>query len=214
MARQCTEVCYLTLKPGVELEGSSESAKVWADTIATWQQQEGYQRLFYGRTLGNPNLLMLMIDWTSQSAHEDFIKTPAYHPFLTHLQTIMESAHFHHINPTPSPPAILGLAPVIEFVTFFNIAPSFPANIQNFVDGIRQPKDYKGWAYGETVEDVRKHAEQDKEGGAKGLVLFLGWETVDAHMAFRQTEVFKQNVGFLREGNQGSELFHVKFTAV
>ncbi len=56
-----TEIAYITLKPGVQLTGSSTEAKAWAESLSTIQAQEGYQRLHWGTTLENENLLMLLI---------------------------------------------------------------------------------------------------------------------------------------------------------
>jgi hypothetical protein len=56
-----TEIAYITLKPGVQLTGSSAEAKAWAESLSTVQAQEGYQRTFWGTTLENENLLMLLI---------------------------------------------------------------------------------------------------------------------------------------------------------
>jgi hypothetical protein len=56
-----TEIAYITLKPGIQLTGSSAEAKAWAEALSTIQAQEGYQRLHWGATLENENLLMLLI---------------------------------------------------------------------------------------------------------------------------------------------------------
>jgi hypothetical protein len=56
-----TEIAYITLKPGVQLTGSSAEAKAWAESLSTVQAQEGYQRTHWGTTLENENLLMLLI---------------------------------------------------------------------------------------------------------------------------------------------------------
>lgn len=56
-----TEIAYITLKPGVQLTGSSTSAQAWSDALRTIQAQEGYQRLHWGVSLENENLLMLLI---------------------------------------------------------------------------------------------------------------------------------------------------------
>jgi hypothetical protein len=56
-----TEIAYITLKPGVQLTGSSAEAKAWAESLSTGQAQEGYQRTFWGTTLENETLLMLLI---------------------------------------------------------------------------------------------------------------------------------------------------------
>jgi hypothetical protein len=61
-----TEIAYITLKPGVELTGTTSSAQAWAETIRTIQAREGYQRLHWGVSLENESLLMLLIGiWPS-----------------------------------------------------------------------------------------------------------------------------------------------------
>jgi hypothetical protein len=56
-----TEIAYITLKPGVELTGTTSSAQAWTETIRTIQAQEGYQRLHWGVSLEDETLLMLLI---------------------------------------------------------------------------------------------------------------------------------------------------------
>ena len=82
---------------------------------------------------------------------------------------------------------------------------------EGLVDG------FVGAAYGESIEEgVEKHSEQGQEveGTGKVVVGFLGWESKEKHLAFREMELFKENIGLLRGNNRGAEVFHVKFTAV
>lgn len=63
--------------------------------------------------------------------------------------------------------------------------------------------------FGETIEEITKHSEmvmdgEDKKG--RGFVLLGGWESLDAHMEFRETERFEKNVGFLRGNHGGVEM--------
>lgn len=44
--------------------------------------------------------------------------------------------------------------------------------------------------------------------------LCIGWTSKDAHMRFRETELFKKNIGLLREGVGSAEVYHVSFKAV
>jgi hypothetical protein len=133
----------------------------------------------------------------------------------------MEDVHLFHITPTPFPPAILSQAPVIEFCAFYCPEPSFLASMGKFVgilDGKKgEIEGYYGASYGESVEEgVVKHAEQGTEGVQEGkaVAAFIGWESKEAHLKFRETEIFKENIGLLRGNNRGAEVFHVKFTAV
>jgi hypothetical protein len=130
-----TEIAYISLKPGIQLTGSSDGAKAWADTIKTIQAQDGYQRLHWGVSLENESLLMLLIgifslralpflavaetafesrvvlmravDWDSVGSHQKFMDDPSYGSFKKTLGLIMEGVHLFHITPTPFPPTIL-----------------------------------------------------------------------------------------------------------
>jgi hypothetical protein len=52
-----------------------------------------------------------------------------------------------------------------------------------------------------------------EEPGLVGSILtaFIGWPTIDAHMKFRETEAFKENVGLIRglEGIVKLATFHI-----
>jgi len=217
MAPQATEICYITLKPGVELEGSSASAQVWADTIATIQRQDGIQRQHYGRTIENPNLLIWMIDWDSVDSHHKFETTPDYAPFLQRLKPILDGVHLHHFLPTPSPASVLTDAPVIEFATFYKVQPDFKSSLEKFTKALGTPEGLVGFAYGETIEETSKHSDQvegKEDSKGKAVVLLGGWESVQAHMNFRETETFKKYIGLIRGNHGGAEMFHVPFKAV
>ena len=59
---------------------------------------------------------------------------------------------------------------------------------------------------GGVIEDVEY---EGKKG--KGYVGLLGWESVEAHMSFRETQKFKDNIHLLREDTLGMEVHHTKF---
>lgn len=40
----------------------------------------------------------------------------------------------------------------------------------------------------------------------KAVVLVIGWESKEAHLAFRETDTFKENIHFLRQGMGGAEM--------
>ncbi|KAI9053686.1 hypothetical protein LZ554_002639 [Drepanopeziza brunnea f. sp. 'monogermtubi'] len=208
-----TEIAYITLKPGIELEGSGAAAQAWKETLTTVSQQDGYQRMHWGRTLEDPNQLMLFIDWDSRDAHLKFVATPGYTPFKNRLGTIMEGVHLHHVAFSPFPPSILGRAPVIEFATFFGTSDVFLSHVEKFMGAAGKPEGYHGSVYGPSVEDdVGKHADGGDKG--KAVVLLIGWDSVEAHTKFRETEGFQKNIGLLEDGAKGAEVVHVAFTAV
>jgi hypothetical protein len=62
MASPVTEICYLTLKPGADVnEPGSTAAQTWNDIVTTVLQQEGYQSSHWGTQIENPNILIMMI---------------------------------------------------------------------------------------------------------------------------------------------------------
>lgn len=70
-----------------------------------------------------------------------------------------------------------------------------------------------GWVSGETIEETAKHsdivkedADREEKAKGKGFVLLAGWESLEAHMEFRETERFKENVGFIRGNHGGVEM--------
>src|SRR6266536_842100 len=65
MAQPVTECATIVLKPGVDIEGHTQEAKIWKETLKIVSEQDGYQREYYGRQLENPNVLMLLIGMSS-----------------------------------------------------------------------------------------------------------------------------------------------------
>ncbi|PVH89440.1 hypothetical protein DL98DRAFT_508503 [Cadophora sp. DSE1049] len=212
MGTPVTEIAYITLKPDTDISGSSDAAKAWKEGLTVIAKQEGYRGSSYGRAIESPDLLMWFIDWDSIDSHIKFTNSPAYAPFKDSLSALMTAVHFHHVPFKPFPPTILTRAPVIEFATFLDTEPHFLSNVDKFMSGIGTPEKCYGGAWGDSVEmDVGKHSDGSVKG--KATVLLIGWESKEAHMKFRETEVFEKNIGHLREGMGGVEMFHVPFTA-
>jgi len=41
------------------------------------------------------------------------------------------------------------------------------------------------------------------------FAIFVGWESIDAHMKFRETDRFKKSIAPMREGLKGMTACHV-----
>lgn len=139
--------------------------------------------------------------------------TEAYQPFLQRFLTIVAGAPtIIHSDLQPYADALETLsAPVTEIATFY--FGSDPP--EKYIDGVNKFREvvdkesvdgYLGGAVGITYEEVEREGVK-----GKGAVLVIGWKSVEAHMAFRETETFKQNIGLLREGVQKAEMHHVQF---
>ncbi|KAG4426563.1 hypothetical protein IFR04_000445 [Cadophora malorum] len=212
MVTPVTEIAYITLKPDTDISGSSDAARAWKGGLSVIAKQEGYQGSSYGRAVESPDVLMWFIDWDSKESHIKFAQSPAYEPFKENLSALMTAVHFHHVAFSPFPPKIVTRAPVIEFATFLDTKPHFLSNVEKFMKGIGTPDECYGSAWGDSVEtDVGKHSDGSVKG--KATVLLIGWESKEAHMRFRESDVFEKNIGLLREGMGGVEMFHIPFTA-
>jgi hypothetical protein len=127
-----------------------------------------------------------------------------YEGFTKKVLEIISKISIHHFTP---PQSLLLYAQVIETCTFFLTTPSFPSNLQKFSSAMTSSPSpipgFKGIQFGEVVEKLKK--EDGKEEGS-ACKLFIGWETVEDHMKFRETELFKENVPLLRTANEGVEM--------
>jgi len=156
---------------------------------------------------------VISVDWDSKESHIKFAQSPAYEPFKENLSVLMTAVHFHHVAFSPFPPKIVTRAPVIEFATFLDTKPHFLSNIEKFMKGIGTPDECYGSAWGDSVEtDVGKHSDGSVKG--KATVLLIGWESKEAHMRFRETDVFEKNIGLLREGMGGVEMVSLGWMGV
>jgi hypothetical protein len=109
-----------------------------------------------------------------------------------------------HFAPKPFPPTLLRIAPAVEIATFFQTEEFFLSNVEKFMAAAAPHMEgYLGHAYGPVIEEIEK---EEGAGKGKAVVLCIGWESRERHMAFRETESFKENIHFLREGMKGSEM--------
>ena len=116
-----------------------------------------------------------------------------------------------HANLTPHPPtAALGTAsPVTEICHchFEKEDDGFDSKVREMFKVISENAEgFKAASGGWALEDVEYK-------GKKGKVYvgLLGWESVEAHVAFRETQAFKDNIHLLTDDILGLELHHTKF---
>lgn len=140
--------------------------------------------------------------------------TEAYTPFLQRFQSIVGGAHrMVHVDLEPAADFVKAIsAPVTEVGTFYFDGEA-PAN---WLEGLEKFRSVMlkensdgllGACAGTTYE-----SDNEREGvKGKAAVLLIGWESVEKHMAFRETATFKDNVHLLRAGVQKAEVHHVKF---
>ena len=72
-----TEFATLPLAVGAEVEDlSSEAGKVWHSSLDTVSQQDGFQRLYWGREVENDNVLNLFIGKTAPTSAFETVYRP------------------------------------------------------------------------------------------------------------------------------------------
>lgn len=208
-----TELATIPLASGAAIEDpNSPAGKVWQSTLDTVSQQDGYQRIYYGREVENPSVLQLFIDWDSFEHHKKFIASPIYGPFAKHLMTIVDGPlSMCHANLTPHPPTVaIGTAsPITEVLTcyFEKEDDGFQSKVDQLIKAISENAEgFKAASGGWVIEDVEY---EGKKG--KAYFMVLGWESVEAHMNFRETQAFKDNIHLLKEGPLGMEVHHTEF---
>ncbi|KAI4285260.1 MAG: hypothetical protein L6R38_000797 [Xanthoria sp. 2 TBL-2021] len=219
-----TEIATIPLQPGVDLEDPNFAAgKVLENTFSVLREQDGYQRAYHGRQVENPNIWQLLVDWDSVEAHKKFMTQPYYEPFVKRLMSIIDddvqSLLHAHLTPHPPSAAVSGTTcPVTEMITHYFSADISKSEQSSFESGMKEfsqcleekAEGFKGFAGGWVVEEVEH---EGVEGKAKLWLSCAGWQSVEAHMAFRETKDFKDNVHLIRpDFKKAMTVHHTKFT--
>lgn len=157
-------------------------------------------------------------EWKDIDAHKTFMSSSAYGPFIKKFEAIMTGVDLYHADLFVGHIARTARSAVVEFAQFY-VPTDYDADkkkqtLQQCLDTVTKdaPKDSGigepaiGWS-------VEERDNEKSNGKAKVAVLLVGWDSVDAHVAFRELPVFKDNIGLLREGVQGADVCHVPLTS-
>ncbi|ORY58910.1 uncharacterized protein BCR38DRAFT_446992 [Pseudomassariella vexata] len=221
-----TEVVIFAMEPGADLAPLEPMRK-------TLLEQPGCRRVRYSKQHEDAAKLVLFVDWEDVSSHELFVQSPGYGSFLANIAPLITAPPApYHVPFDPSPPTVLdnfvsiastsaaGKSAVAEVAhAYFPTGDEFTLQmqqdaliaVQQFIDETKEALVATGGsgecAHGFALEEVEWKGEM-----CRALVLVLGWESIEAHMAFRKTEVFKEKVGLLRgmAGSKGMTVWHVK----
>ncbi|KAE9974330.1 hypothetical protein EG328_003914 [Venturia inaequalis] len=211
---QATELAILPLLPDVDITTpGSQGHTVINGMIETLVQQTGYLGIHYGRQHESPDNLVLAIDWNSIKSHKDFEQTEAYLPFVQKIGTIMSGPVQMRHAEFRAPLATAAVAPIVELLTLYfpdhvdriNVDTTLVEFIQTLVDNA---KGFVGYTTGWVAEEL----EHEKiEGKARAYAVAIGWESLEAHMAYRDTQTFKDNIVKVRAIAKGLTVYHVEF---
>jgi heme-degrading monooxygenase HmoA len=145
--------------------------------------------------------------------HVKFTKSDEYGPFMQKLgeTTMAGMPNLHHVC-FSTPVAKAAVAPITEMLTLYFTADveksSFESIWERFVDVMsKNSVGYLGSTGGWVVEDLT----YDGQPG-KAYVAVVGWESFQAHMAYRETQAFKDTISEVRGITRGGSMHHTKFT--
>ncbi|KIW69968.1 hypothetical protein PV04_02280 [Phialophora macrospora] len=184
----------------------------------------------------DPTKLWAFFDFDSVEQHEKFANGPGRDAVKDLPKILTHSELSGHVVLEPFPPLVL-LAPVTEVMLAYFPSDisraskdAASAQFQRFVDvALSQCKQVRGVGSGWGVEtnfpirtvvmgakgdEGGPEAETELQGGRRKGALFtafIGWPSVGAHMAFRKTELFRENVHLITdmEGVVSLAMFHV-----
>lgn len=141
------------------------------------------------------------------------MKADHYGPFVERFMSMVAPPpSFVHAGLTPGDALEKALAaPVTEIATFyFDGKPpaEYVANAMEFVKILEGEKaeGFLSAAAGTTVEVLEREGVK-----GQGAVVVIGWSSVDVHMKFRESTLFKENIGMLRQGAGKIEMHHTQF---
>ncbi|KIW20547.1 hypothetical protein PV08_01122 [Exophiala spinifera] len=199
---------------------SGDSGQKLKDLFTTIVAQDGCQQLFWGPQVENPGTLCLFVDWASVDHHKKFIASEAYKPFVeafTGLLTGSMSMYHVGFDPHPPTPTLVGSTPqVTEFITAY-FPKDYSAENQRTFHEIML-------AFGDVVSKTAKGFKASRGGFVReevtdpkssepclGYVTLIGWESVQAHLDYRETQAFKDNIVSMREAKdlRNVTVFHV-----
>ena len=127
------------------------------------------------------------------------------------------SLYHAHLEPWPPAVALTSATPqVTEFVTVYFPTNYSPEDQKTFDDGIRKfgvvvegsAQGFLGAVAGWVEEELDLPDSSEK---AKAYILLIGWKSVQAHLDYRETQVFKDNIHYLRGAKdlKTLKIFHV-----
>lgn len=221
---QTAEFIFFKAKPTVKLEIPNEEGNELLKLFNATKQQSGYHSSAWGRTVEDESVVAWVIVWTdARGASHSAQLTPFLEPNTT--PTTLYTTLVPPITDTET----LTTNPVTELVAL-----SFPTSLspdehsalyQNLIDfrsalteKLEEGKRPVSWSMGHV--DRPGGLEHTASPSGKAFVQFLavGWESVEKHMAVRETKEFAQTIQPIRQKAlspiEGLKMKHVSFKKI
>ena len=232
-----TEIAIIALQKG-KSPGKVDSppGQAWKDILETITSQPGFIRQSWGIPIEDQDSLWLFVDWDEIESYHKFLKSEytltspscfesdqnllpssEYNgPMAERLKTIAaKPPASHHVEFSPYPaPALSGVnAPLVEILRAYFPSSYSESDKQTFSENMmrfEQNAGAEGSSGGWMLEQVPIPG--TSENGNVHVTAF-GWQSLEAHRAFRETQGFKDNVHLLANAKdmKKTELVHVSF---
>ncbi|KAJ8060115.1 hypothetical protein OCU04_010469 [Sclerotinia nivalis] len=203
-----TEVGLMGVKAGLNVmdQSTPEGKILWGAWRAVVAAPGGPSKVYFGLEIEDPSKIWGFFDWKSIEEHQSFAKSFGGEA-VKDLPVIMTHGEFtKHITLSPFSSAVYE-SPVTEvMIAYFASDISQAAKdttttqLKQYLEkSVKKCPDVKEVSYGWGVENdfPIRGGEPGKVGSI--LTAFIGWPSIDAHMKFRETEEFKDNVGLVTE---------------
>ncbi|KAK5107424.1 hypothetical protein LTR62_001285 [Meristemomyces frigidus] len=209
-----TEIALFPLKAGATPgDPDNHAAPVANDTFDTLKTIDGMQQINFGTRMEDPSQLQLMVTWDKLSSHLDFTKTEAYKPFLSKFLSIVagEPKMMHADFQPPGALAKTFAAPTTEFATFYFEGEPPADYVEKAMECVEVIRKEAGAGFLDAAVGVTHEVVEHEGVKGKAAVLAVGWRSREAHMEFRETKAFKENIHLLRRESKKLTMWHVQF---
>ncbi|GAB1215323.1 hypothetical protein ATERTT37_004509 [Aspergillus terreus] len=219
------ELIYFQPKDSVKPEDpSSEEGRLLLEHFQTTKHQSGYHSSAWGRTVEDSKTIVWVVEW--KDAHAG-IQPQSLAPFVepdTQVTVIYTT-----LSPSISKTDTFTQNPVTELCAL-----AFPSSLTpddhralcndliNFRNALTEqlPAESRptSWAMGQVERPGSLQHEKSPTGQAIVHLLTVGWKSVEAHMAIKQSKEFTESIQPIRERMlppvQGLGMKHVSFQKV
>jgi heme-degrading monooxygenase HmoA len=205
-----TELALLHLKPPHALTPAICTVLAKAKAAMTSFTSKPFHIL---RQVEDPEYLYVLGTWPSREAHvETFIPSAANQSILADLADVLEVVWLHHLQAPTGIPVVPATGPVGEDK---NAVLSIS---RHFVDDPRKAEFERVWAEKiGLLDDFTKAGTEalagwsiEVEEGKAEFVLVLGWEAVEKHSEFGNSELGREYLGAVRAVLYGGEVKHAE----
>lgn len=188
-------------------------------TLDTLRPQRGFRSFEFGVQIENPDKAEGFLLWDSFHDHMAWREHPEHTALVERMgstieedQAFYDSGGIYHVDFEPFEDLAKAIAAPVTEVARFYFDDGPPADyMDGFLKVLEILKKEPGEGLHAAVAGVT-YEELEYEGvKGKVVILVVGWQSVDAHKAFKETQTFKDIIGPLRSSAKTYEAHHTKF---